>query len=84
MDDLVTVACIALPDGKTLWIGNHTAEYINRVFEKWKSENPEYMNTGCSSGAVVIKMPSKQYDEAFERNDFEFPEVEPWNGQGAG
>lgn len=61
--DCVEVICIALPSGETLWMekDGQPEGYLADVLSKWKSEHPEYEGTGCTAGAVVIKMPRDKY-----------------------
>ncbi len=67
MNDLIEVVCMVFPSGECFWFeacdedGKYRDGYGIKVNDKWKSENPEYMETDCSAGMVLIKMPREKY-----------------------
>jgi hypothetical protein len=62
MSEIIEVYCLALPSGKNLWFEKSKGEeYLKEVLDKWKKENPEYVNGIYTSGAIIIKMPKDSY-----------------------
>jgi len=78
VSDIVEVVCICLPNGTNLWCeAERGNEYIGKVMDKWKSEHPEYVGTGCDCGFVIVHMPRKDYRAIEVNNSFDWPTVKP-------
>ena len=61
MEDIIEVVCCAMPSGEAFWFEAKDEGYLRKFMDAWKEQNPEYMDTRVTSGAVVIKIPREKY-----------------------
>lgn len=78
METIITALCCVMPSGECLWFDKetHSEEYVNKVIDKWKQENSEYVAGGCSMGFVQLEMPEKDYKSIPACASFQFPEAD--------
>lgn len=75
--EYIEAICIALPTGDNLWFEIDSDDgYLNKVIKKWNDEHPEFKDTPCTYGAIVITMPKEKYiaiGAQYGGGAFEFP-----------
>ena len=77
MPEYINALCLAFPNGQALWI-EADREYMEKVIQRWKDDNPEYDGMDCTMGAVQIRMFKHDFKNinACDPEDFDFPEKE--------
>jgi len=76
-DQLVDVAVLVLPTGEVFWINieQYTQDYVCKVIQTWKEQHPEFDDSKCSMGMVVIKMPLSRYNSLHTSNSLVWPDT---------
>ena len=69
----IMVTCCVFPSGETLWFETK-GDYLRKVVAAWKDKHPEYQDTGCTMGAVEIRMPIEKFCAISATNSIEWPE----------
>ncbi len=63
VEEIIDVAVMVFPDATTYWIevSDNLKQDIEDKLKNFVINNPEYENSGCSSGMIQIKMPKSSY-----------------------
>ena len=74
-ENISNVICCVMPYGEVLWLKAEDCKdnYINKVIESWKEQNPEYNNELITGGFIEIRMPEEKYNLIPATNSFIFP-----------
>jgi hypothetical protein len=66
-----------MPSGEVLCLKAEECKnnYINKVIESWKEQNPEYTDELITGGFIEISMPEEKYVLIPTTNSFIFPET---------
>ena len=74
-DNIISVICCIVPSGCVLWLKAEECKenYINKVIDAWKEQNPEYTSDKITGGFIEVRMPEEDYNSIATTNEITWP-----------